>query len=183
MRKRNWYEPFILLIIVAALVAWLDRPAPRTPRQAPVVPPPPPMDIPQVRMPIPTLSAYRVNGVYLGMSPVELQSVKNQAASAQVRMSADGQTVVYVKGDGFSHTGPKPPASDILLQKGTHRELVSQSLGKPVGFNDSQSKWGYWTRGLPDRKMGILITFSQDQVDTIEMASDWSELAAQLAQP
>ena len=56
-------------------------------------------------------------------------------------------------------------------------------LGKPVAYNSDDTCWGYWTRGLPNPKMGILVIFRQDTVQEIQLSEDWSKLAAVLARP
>ena len=70
----------------------------------------------------------------------------------------------------------------VTLWTGLPRDQVTKVLGKPVGYNSDNSQWGYWTRGLPNQKMGILITFNkQNENEQIDLASDWSTLATQMA--
>lgn len=70
----------------------------------------------------------------------------------------------------------------VLVTSGDSRDKVLLTMGKPVAFNSDNSKWGYWTRNLPNPKMGILIGFdSVGKVQRIDLADDWSRLAADLA--
>lgn len=72
--------------------------------------------------------------------------------------------------------------SKVILRAGDRRDKAMQELGKPVAFNSDNSQWGYWARGLPNHKMGILITFNkQNEIEQIDLASDWSKLATQMA--
>ena len=74
--------------------------------------------------------------------------------------------------------------SGTVLREGDSRADVVRVLGKPVAFNSDNSRWGYWTRGLPNSKMGILITFDrQERVRRITLHPDWSHLAVELAKP
>ena len=94
------------------------------------------------------------------------------------------ETGHYLGGpDGGSQWGKRLTYDGkTILQATDPREKVVQVLGKPVGFNSDNSKWGYWTRGLPNPKMGILISFNkQNEIEQIDLASDWSRLATQMA--
>lgn len=72
--------------------------------------------------------------------------------------------------------------SKVILRTGDLRDKVIKELGKPVGYNSDNTKWGYWTRGLPNPKMGILIRFNkQNEIEQIDLASDWSKLATEMA--
>ncbi len=70
----------------------------------------------------------------------------------------------------------------VLVTAGATRESVVKVLGKPVAYNSDNTKWGWWTRNLPNARMGILIGFDRDgKVQRIDLADDWSRLASYLA--
>ena len=74
--------------------------------------------------------------------------------------------------------------SGVVLTDRDSRPDVLRVLGKPVGVNSENSKWGYWTRSLPNPTMGILIEFDrQDRVRWMRLHTDWSRLAVELAEP
>lgn len=84
---------------------------------------------------------------------------------------------IHLRGEELTRDGQS------LLAAGDSRGKVVQVLGKPVGYNLDASIWGYWTRNLANPKMGILLRFdSKSRIRQIELHTDWSRLAVELAQ-
>ena len=177
--KHGPIEIVVIVLVIAAGSQWLSV------RQANNNPSTSPSPTVAAKSPV---DDYLVNNVHLGMTRSDLDKSlrNNQDSPVQTRLDAQGR-LCWIKGDNFCHLTPlgskSSRASDILLQRGTNRSLVLKCFGSPIAYNDNDSKWGYWTKGLPNREMGILFEFRGDQIESIEMATKWSDLAAHLATP
>jgi hypothetical protein len=172
--KHGPIEIAVIVLVIAAGSQWLSFHQSKTP---PVTSASPSM---AAKSPV---DDYLVNNLHLGMTKSELRN--HQDSPVQMRLDAQ-ERLCWVKGDNFCRLKPGSEsirASDILLQRGTNRSLVLKYFGSPIAYNDNDSKWGYWTKGLPNREMGILFEFRGDQIESIEMATKWSDLAAHLATP
>jgi hypothetical protein len=131
---------------------------------------------------------YAVDGLRLGMSLKQVTDILRPGGTFEkVRFDSNHQ-VCWIKGLALTHPATRPghsgsPPGQLLcnaLQSGVERGQVLKCLGPPVAHNDMQSRWGYWTQNLANQEMGILIAFSDEQIEYVEVASKWSDLAGHL---
>lgn len=86
----------------------------------------------------------------------------------------DGQT------DAFSCNALKFNKEKLIDYSQT-TEDVARILGRPVLTTRHGELWGFWQCGLPDKQMGLLISFIDAKVSSIVVSRDWEVLAAEIS--
>lgn len=182
--KHGPIEIVVIVLVIAAGSQWLNYRSSNAPSSSST-----PAAAASAKQSETGLEGYRVEGLYLGMTSAQVHDVlRPMRGEVQTKFDSSGG-LRWVMGQRFSFPpsrlkpNPEPGKSKSLIELGNPRSFVLEIMGSPVAYNDNDSKWGYWTRGLPNREMGILFSFRGDQVESIEMASQWGELAGHLATP
>lgn len=170
----------VLVVAAVALFAWWAKPAAvKQGHAAATHSQPTPAATPtEVARPE---GRFSVGGYLLGQTSElpEVQSASSQSGApreplvARWTKDSTGQ-LDRITGRQLSRDGKE------LFRVGDDREVVRQALGDPVGFSHGGRHWGYWTRGLDDPKMGILVEFNEQGVAQVSMASDWSVLSTEM---
>lgn len=71
----------------------------------------------------------------------------------------------------------------VILEYASSQDQIRRALGPPDARSEDDCWWGYWTKNLPERKMGILIRGGyKGQLAGVEVSRDYRILAEHLAQ-